>query len=209
MSQRLPSFPNLDHLKKQAKDVLRVARHRHPPWRLADAQHAVARGYGFPTWADLKGHVEAIRPAARAAPADPRATKEDNRSRPDHPIVGTWAATYPVEDVAGHPPRVENVLVEFALMSDALVLTQIGQDAAGSDVAMKTTIHVDGVDHRVPFGDNVTLRAAWLDAQTLETIARRGEELLWHATYEVSSDGQSLVVSSAERVVRFERVLAE
>jgi hypothetical protein len=207
MSQRLPSIPNLDHLKKQAKDVLRVARHRRQEWRLADAQHALARGYGFPNWTDLKRHVEAIRPKARAAPADPRETK-DSRNRQDHPIVGTWAAADPVNGSA-HPPDAGDVIVEFAFTNDALVLTQIAPDDKGSDVAMKTTISVDGVDHPVPFGDNVTLRATWLDGQTLETLARRGEQMVWHATYEVSRDGRSLVVSSAERVVRFARVAVE
>jgi hypothetical protein len=74
---------------------------------------------------------------------------------------------------------------------------------------MKVTIHVDGADHPVPFGDNVTLRASWIDDRTLETIARRGEQLAWQATYTVSDDGQSLVISSAERLVRFERVPVE
>jgi len=89
------------------------------------------------------------------------------------------------------------------------VLTQIGPDAAGCDVAMKLAIVVDGIDRPVPFGDDVTLRAQWIDGHTLETIVRRGDQMMWRATYQVSSDGQSLVISSAERVVRFERVQIE
>ena len=38
MSQRLPTAPNLDLLKKQAKDVLRLSRHGRATWKLADAQ---------------------------------------------------------------------------------------------------------------------------------------------------------------------------
>jgi hypothetical protein len=69
MSQHLPFRPNLDHLKKQAKDVLRVAQYRRPRWRLADALDAVARGYGFASWPTLKLHVESARrqPAAGGA----------------------------------------------------------------------------------------------------------------------------------------------
>jgi hypothetical protein len=61
MPQQLPTHPNLDHLKKQAKDVLRVFRRQKPLWKLADAQRAIARGYGFVNWPSLKMHVEKIR----------------------------------------------------------------------------------------------------------------------------------------------------
>src|SRR5436309_9845979 len=80
--KRLPSNPNLDHLKYQAKDLLKeradhspgVAqriREFHPRFRrttdaeifdahlsLSDAQLEVAREYGFPSWARLKRHIE-------------------------------------------------------------------------------------------------------------------------------------------------------
>ena len=207
MSRRLPSVPNLDHLKKQAKDVLRVSRPGRPQWRLADAQQALARGYGFATWAALKLHVESIRPEPATAASDRRDLKERTCSRSSHPIEGIWAAC--PDTSPAHPTEIGTVVVEFAQTSEGLVLTQIGPGDAGCDVAMKVAIHVDGVDHPVPFGDNVTLRASWIDAQTLETIARRDEQLAWRATYTVSDDGQSLVISSAERLVRFERVHVE
>jgi len=80
--RRLPSNPNLDHLKYQAKDLLKertahtlgVAqriREFHPRFRratddeifdaqlsLSDAQLTIAREYGFPTWVRLKRHIE-------------------------------------------------------------------------------------------------------------------------------------------------------
>jgi hypothetical protein len=60
MSLELPARPNFDHLKKQAKDRLAELRKRSPAARLADAQHALAREYGFPSWAALKAHVESL-----------------------------------------------------------------------------------------------------------------------------------------------------
>ncbi|HUD64707.1 MAG TPA: ankyrin repeat domain-containing protein, partial [Candidatus Sulfotelmatobacter sp.] len=78
----LPSNPNLDHLKYQAKDLLKERaahspgaaqriREFHPRFRrsadaeifdahlsLSDAQLTVAREYGFPSWARLKRHIE-------------------------------------------------------------------------------------------------------------------------------------------------------
>ena len=59
----LPATANLDHLKKQAKARLRLLRAQTPDSRLADAQLAVARDYGFASWRALKAGVERIEPA--------------------------------------------------------------------------------------------------------------------------------------------------
>jgi hypothetical protein len=80
---RLPDRSNRDHLKKQAKDLIRGYRNRDPQaiahfrqslpaaagrsddeitalkLRLHDAQSCVARSYGFASWADLRAYVEA------------------------------------------------------------------------------------------------------------------------------------------------------
>src|SRR5262245_6156438 len=80
---RLPDRSNLDHLRKQAKDLIRAYRNRDPQaiaqlrgsrpvsagrsddeivalkLRLHDAQSCVARSYGFASWADLRAYVEA------------------------------------------------------------------------------------------------------------------------------------------------------
>ena len=80
--RRLPSNPNLDHLKYQAKDLLKdhaaripalaqQLREFHPRFakatdaeifdaelKLSDAQLTIAREAGFPSWARLKRHIE-------------------------------------------------------------------------------------------------------------------------------------------------------
>lgn len=87
--RRLPSNPSLDHLKYQAKDLLKEhlahtpgtaqrLREFHPRFggasdaeifdarlRLSDAQLAIAREYGFPSWTRLKRHIEQPTPADR------------------------------------------------------------------------------------------------------------------------------------------------
>src|ERR1700679_2340729 len=57
MSRQLPENPNLEYLKKQAKEMLRSMRQG----KLADVQHTLANEYGFATWAKLKTHVETLR----------------------------------------------------------------------------------------------------------------------------------------------------
>jgi hypothetical protein len=89
---RLPDRPNIDHLKKQAKDLIRCYRNRDPEamarfrhalpasasrtneeiaaldLRLHDAQSCVAREYGFASWADLRRYID-----ARSGPGDDQA----------------------------------------------------------------------------------------------------------------------------------------
>ena len=53
MSRELPAKPSLEYLRKQAKQLQRTT----PQGKLADAQYAVAREYGFADWAKLKSYV--------------------------------------------------------------------------------------------------------------------------------------------------------
>ena len=58
MPQALPAQPNIDWLKKTAKQRLAELRASNPTARLHQAQLAVARDYGFRSWRALKAHVE-------------------------------------------------------------------------------------------------------------------------------------------------------
>ena len=53
MSRELPAKPSLEYLRKQAKQLQRTT----SQGKLADAQHALAREYGFADWAKLKSYV--------------------------------------------------------------------------------------------------------------------------------------------------------
>jgi len=79
----LPPRPNLEHLRNEARTLqrrvrdgdpaaLELAREFHPrfaervgAFRLSDAQLAVARSYGHPSWPRLKSYVEAVTRFAR------------------------------------------------------------------------------------------------------------------------------------------------
>lgn len=65
----LPDHPNLDHLRRQAKDLLAGLRETAPETSLAAAQAGLAEQYGFRTWADLKAEVDRRRSTERTAPA--------------------------------------------------------------------------------------------------------------------------------------------
>jgi Domain of unknown function (DUF3471) len=71
----LPANPNLEHLKNEAKQRLDALRLKQPATKLAEAQHQLAREYGFAHWRGLKADVErrasgAFAPAAQIALGD-------------------------------------------------------------------------------------------------------------------------------------------
>jgi hypothetical protein len=195
MPQQLPTHPNLDHLKKQAKDVLQLFRKQNPQWKLADAQRAIARGYGFVNWPSLKMHVENLRDEHR--PKLPASRRREESSREDcsiHPIVGTWVA-----DAA-------DLLAEFQLNGDEIKLTQVAKDAAGDEIAITTPICADGREHPVPFGEGVRLKALWTTSLKLEATFTTSERTISSWSYEVSPDGGSLVISTSEQRIVFRRL---
>lgn len=91
----LPLRPSLDHLKRQAKDLLASARNgdatalerlqairprREPPFALHDAQLTLAHEYGFPSWPRLNERVEWLN-----ASADERAARFVSSACSDNP----------------------------------------------------------------------------------------------------------------------------
>jgi ankyrin repeat protein len=92
----LPARASLEHLKHEAKALHRaiqqgsagaVARLRaalgeaRGPFKLTDAQRAIAREYGFPTWARLRAHVQASQGFDEAVAAFLDAVQENDVAR--------------------------------------------------------------------------------------------------------------------------------
>ena len=57
-NSKLPEHASLQYLKKLAKDRLRELRRANPELKLATAQLAIAREYGFSSWRALKAEVD-------------------------------------------------------------------------------------------------------------------------------------------------------
>lgn len=60
---RLPNSPSLDHLRQQAKDLLRELRATQPDddLKLSRAQRSIANRYGFSSWTALKRYIQRMR----------------------------------------------------------------------------------------------------------------------------------------------------
>ena len=56
----LPDAPNIEWLRKQAKQRLKELRDASADVKLADAQLDVARRYGFSSWRALKAHIDSL-----------------------------------------------------------------------------------------------------------------------------------------------------
>jgi len=124
MPRELPEYPSLEHLKKQAKDLLHAGR----ATKLAESQRLIAKDYGFASWAKLKAHVESFA-------ADPRlafnaAIRSHNvanvarvlerfpefKSRVNEPLVGDDFGLLPIVEAAEHRDR---EIVDLLLRSGA------------------------------------------------------------------------------------------
>jgi hypothetical protein len=77
----LPHRPHLDHLRKQAKARLAEMRVSQPAARLADAQFALARDYGFSSWGLLSAEVHRRSAAAHGSGAEQRRAPRAGRYR--------------------------------------------------------------------------------------------------------------------------------
>ena len=60
MPTPFPESPSLEWLRKQAKRRLEELLRAQPSARLADAQFALAKEYGFASWRALKAHVDSL-----------------------------------------------------------------------------------------------------------------------------------------------------
>jgi ankyrin repeat protein len=84
MSRPLPLRANLQWLRKLSKERLAALRATDSDARLSQAQFAVAREFGFPSWRQLKAHVEQQRRQLDAlVPADVRRSAAADHVAPD------------------------------------------------------------------------------------------------------------------------------
>jgi hypothetical protein len=150
--RELPARPNLEHLKKQARLLLRGSLQAEPAAidrfreaqvqfsaaapKLADAQHVIAREYGFDHWAQLKAHVGALS---------------------DDPVEALTAAIK-----ANDAPLLHRVLKRYPALKSKLdePLPNYGFDAP----ALIAAVHKENremIDALLEAGANINARTRW------------------------------------------------
>jgi hypothetical protein len=174
MSRHLPSRPNLEYLRKQAKIRLAELQQLDPNAQLADAQHALAREYGFASWARLKAEVESAHPSI---------------------LAGIWIAR-----LAESTPNPMNPLARAELRidvdRDVVTIVDTTTGASGRAEQRVNTIRADAVEHAAESGLGYSTIARWTSAHELETIAFQDGGEIGRVTYAASADGRALTVSA-------------
>ncbi len=111
----LPERPNLEHLRKEAKQCLKRLREVDPAARLAVAQLEVARDYGFTSWRRLAAQ---FRPAVETGPAvDNKFWRQLGRLLETAEESGDWGVVEQAyrEEIARHPFDQDRGETEFAI----------------------------------------------------------------------------------------------
>ena len=189
MSRQLPARPNLDHLRKQAKERLDDLQRRNPSAQLADAQHQIARDYGFASWPKLKAHVE----LTQSAPVGTRS-----------PFAGRWMAN--VAKSRRHPANeFRSATIVFEVGGDTVSITDVTVDAAGREERHVNTLQADGVEHPSGAGNGYSLVARWRGSHALETVVTKDGQPTGGVTYEVSPDGRTLTISADQQSIVLDR----
>lgn len=189
MSRNLPDRPNLEYLKKEAKALLVAMQRTDAAAQLADAQHALAREYGFASWPKLKAHVEAM--AATAV----------------HPFAGRWVAD--VAQSKRHPAnRFQRATIAFTVNGNTVDIDDEFVDEAGAVIRNHNTLVADGRSHATSSGLVVT--ATWRGRHALDTVATKNGEVEGRVLYAVSADGRTLTISAneGEQVIVLDRAVA-
>jgi hypothetical protein len=183
MSRELPDRPSLEYLKKQAKTLLRDLQRQQPEAQLADAQHAIAREYGFSSWPALHAHIEQMAALTERSP-----------------FTGTWqwAADSPA---AGDPYRSATLRVD--VHDDAITIADVVVGASGEELRNENTLRPDGQTY--PQAHGYAVMAKWNGPRVLEAVGTKDGRIEGRVTYEVSEDGTALTLSTAQRVLRLAR----
>ncbi len=119
-SEPLPARPNLEYLKKLAKQELAALREQGRTDSLAAVQLSLARKYGFPSWRKLKAHVELSERAAAAIQAihlgDARTLKRllgEDSNLSNTRIDGQRTLLHVATDWPGHFPNNTGTIAEL------------------------------------------------------------------------------------------------
>lgn len=131
-ARQLPAKPSLEHLKNEAKQRLDRLRAAAPSAKLAEAQHQIAREYGFAHWRELKAAVERpnggpISDAARAAIGDWIATLATGNRFAMHIRTGEGGLTAAMDtpDYGFFGLAADDVLVEGDRLSFSLLAPMV------------------------------------------------------------------------------------
>jgi phosphotransferase family enzyme len=136
----LPESASLDHLRKQAKDLLDVLRRSDPSTTLSDAQANLARQYGYATWTELK-----------------KASDEQNALPPvvaDQSVVDAVVECFALGSATSPLVRVDRTWSgdtwEMETPAGRVVLTQLKSHLDPTSIELQSGLVEQAIAHGVP-----------------------------------------------------------
>ena len=136
----LPESASLDHLRRQAKDLLAELRRARPDAALADAQAAVAHQYGYESWTQLKAAAE----QQRAAAPDVAAAE----------LVEALVARYDLGRATGEMRRVERAWAghvwELPTSGGRVIFTQLFEHVDPDDIEVEAGLVERAIGAGIP-----------------------------------------------------------
>jgi hypothetical protein len=165
-ARSLPPRPDLDQLKRQAKELLESWKAAPPdatrPMRLRDAQRAIAEQYGFDSWDTMRTHVLELAGGADPGRRRPHRGMDYNDPIPDVVALGGSLSR---DDVRRLVERgVSGVKVDPSIPADALAALADLQALARLDLSNRD----DLTDDDLAFLE----RMPWLTAVSLAGCGR-------------------------------------
>lgn len=140
MAEALPARPNLEWLRKTAKQLLQELRTQDPARKLADAQLALARRHGFSSWRALKAHIEQLHSTSETLSDEDIAAflRDVGAGRIGAIEVSLAASPAIVNAVGPHPywggrPQALHVSIETSRRDVFDLLLAAGADVNGSN----------------------------------------------------------------------------
>jgi hypothetical protein len=113
-------------------------------------------------------------------------------------LIGTWTA-----DVSRSKPSPENMFqsaeVTIDVAEHSVTITNHIIKASGQPVHDTATYQIDGKEHAVDSDRRFASVTRWVNANTLETVGKMGDQIVTWITYEASANGRTLTVRAPYR----------
>ncbi|NEA36474.1 ankyrin repeat domain-containing protein [Streptomyces sp. SID13031] len=149
-TRNLPNSPRLEHLKNQAKTLLKQVRAKdpeavalaaefHPVSTLADAQVVIARSYGFGSWPRLVHHLELVDRYSRSPHEQPTSGPLDTPGQRSDEFLRLAILHYGQDDPA-RQDAAARLLAEYPEIALSNIYTQV---VAGEVEAVRASLTKD------------------------------------------------------------------
>lgn len=130
------------------------------------------------------------------------------------PFTGTWVANL-AKSRRHRNHQFQSATLRFEVAGETISLTQAGVNMSGKPESSTLALQADGEEHALsPQAPGMVVVTRWIGPHVLETIGKRGADVVGRGTYEVAADGRTLTASVSgidaagaafEQVIVFDR----